>query len=240
MSWATVPLSREAGHPCRHSLHSAILRGTCVCLRILLWDHVTATTGARRDGRAGLGTGPLHLQTWDSHPWDWGWEAASQGGTRGPATKTRPVPEECSQDSGPSSLVRWTAPAQSSSRPTLRLFLHRGGCAQARPPRVCGDDNGCLILPPRQPLLPSPAGGTGSGSSGGWKNREVDASRRWLSGGEGAAGVRPQGRATTAPGEGSSWGTLCRWGLGHRLTCPLILHLVLGGGSGQRPCVALA
>lgn len=118
----------------------------------------------------------------DSCPWNWDWGAAPRGGTPGSSSQDQALPEEPSQKtSSHSGSSGWTAPAQSSSSPPLGCFLDRRGSAQARASWVHGDDAGGLHWPPRHPLPSSPAGGTGSGSSGGWKNRDEDTSGRRLS-----------------------------------------------------------
>lgn len=215
----------ERRSPSRHSLHSVLLWGSCVFLRIFLGDHITATAGTRRGGVQARGHALGTCTAGDSCPrnWAWGGGAAPLGGTPGSSSQDQALPW-----SPVGKLVLTPArqggqpPAQSSSSPPLGRCLHRRASAQTRASGVRRDGAGGLNLPPRHPLPSSPAGGTGSGSSGGWNNRDEDTSGRRLSDGQrlqdGARGQGPppsRGRSSRAPCEGR--------GLGHPQKCPLLL-----------------
>lgn len=111
-------------------------------------------------------------------------------GPQVPAAKTRPLPEgprlETSANPGPSEWpVAGSEEWETSPRPPCWE-----GSVDTTPSRVFRDDTRQLVLSPGYPLLSGPAGGTGSGSSGGWKDRDADHLRRQLSERGGAAGMR--------------------------------------------------
>lgn len=196
-----VPTGCSALPGCRwpwgHSLPVVILRGPAFCgvpasSESLPRGPWTSSSGSRRGERSGVRAAPRRAAR--SAPVQRGAHAPPDAGLgvrilrRNPSVQ-QPVPDGSGQGTG-SDPGRSGWPAGSSEQREPPAFLAARGPQTPRP-LACRGDAGHLVLSPGHPPASGPAGGTGPGSSGGWKSREG----RQLS--EGSAGTDRE--ATMAP-----------------------------------------
>lgn len=108
-----------------------------------------------------------------------------------------------------------SCPRRGAQSAPFSLFLDGPGSAETRSSRVFGDETGRLVWRPGHRLLSGPAGGKGSGSSGGCEERAGHTSGRLLWTGRGWQGGG-RGQDAAAPG-GASGDALRRAGMAERV-----------------------
>lgn len=166
----------------------------------------------------------LHLYSKGlTQPWNWIRRLCPAVGPQGPAATTRPLPDapvwETSSNPGPS---EWPV-AGSEEYETPPPLPCWEGSVDTTPSGVFRDDARRLVLSPRYPLLSGPAGGTGSVSSGGWKNRSEHMGGQFSERG-GAAGMRAQERTAASVGGPPLRAPNEEWEPAEATpTCPLLL-----------------
>ena len=123
-------------------------------------------------------------------------------------------------------------PLRGAQSAPFSLFLDGPGSAETRSSRVFGDETGRLVWRPGHRLLSGPAGGKGSGSSGGCKERAGHTSGRLLWTGRGWRGGG-RGQDAAAPG-GASGDALRRAGMASGSARPVLPPVLLCVGRKQR------